>query len=203
MTNYQTQLSSYESADYSLGRKDRRERSREQLSVEAFLRSRASSNFITRFSDRVVNMSHVFTGILFALFILVLLVAIVVGTNVYRSLYQEGQNISDTRIATSLLYNTIRSVDSEDALEAREGPEGIALILNERAISGAYETRIYLYEGELVQEYTHVGAPFSPEDATGLVKTDTFDFLYRDGLLTITTSEGQTDIALRCASGGN
>lgn len=203
MTDYGTQLSSYETDQFSLSRKGKQEQSRAQQSAEAFLRSRSSKNFISRFSSQVFNMSHVFTGVLFGLFIVVLLIAIVIGTNVYRSLYDTGQEISSERIATSLLYNTIRAVDSVDALEEAIGPEGVALVLNEHAISGTYETRIYLYQGMLVQEYAHAGTAYNPEHATPLVETDTFAFSYRDGLLTVTTSQGQVDIAMRCATGGN
>lgn len=202
MTNYQTQLSSYENEDHSLGIKGMQVRSRAQQSVEAFMGNQASGNFITRFSRKLFNTSHVFTGILFALFIVVLLIAIVIGTNVYKSLYGSQHEIAQERIATSLLYNTIRTIDSIDALEIAAGPEGPALILNEYAIAGTYETRLYLYEGALVQEYAHDGSPFDPSQATRLIETDAFDFNYRDGLLTIMTSQGQTNIALRCAMGG-
>ena len=37
------------------------------------------------------DFGRVFTGILFALFVIALLIAILVGTGVYRALHQEGE----------------------------------------------------------------------------------------------------------------
>lgn len=199
MTNHLVQLSSYENAEYSFDRRRRQAQSYAQQSAEAFMNSRSSKNFISHFSHKVINASHIFTGVLFALFVVVLLIAIVIGTNIYKSLYQANGQISEERMATSLLFNTIKTADAQNALEIGRGPEGRALVLNECTSSGTYETRLYLYEGSLVQEYAYDGASYDPRRASPLIETERFDFDYRDGLLTITTDQGQINITFRCA----
>ena len=81
-------------------------------------------------------------------------------------------------------------------------PEGDALLLLEHLRSGTYETRIYLYQGHIVEEYAPEGKPYAPEKATQIMMSDNFSFDYEAGLLTITTDAGSTEVALRCAKGG-
>ena len=66
----------------------------------------------------------------------------------------------DTRLATGLIANSVRAADSVDAVGAGKGPEGRSLVLTERLDSGTFETRIYAYQGSIVEEYalTDAGA---------------------------------------------
>lgn len=146
---------------------------------------------------------RLFTGLLFALFVVVLLLALVAGTKVYSALTTMSAQGNDDRVAVSLLANTVRAQDAADAVGEGAGPEGPALVLTEHLASGAYETRIYLSGGWVVEEYSPADAPYRPQAATPLVATGDFSFTYGDGLLQIDTDRGTAVVALRCAEGGD
>lgn len=62
------------------------------------------------------DFGRVFTGILFALFVITLLMAILAGTNVYKALHQEGEVADNQRLSLTLLANDVRANDQIDAV---------------------------------------------------------------------------------------
>lgn len=146
--------------------------------------------------------SHAFTAVLFALFLLTLLMAILAGTNVYRALYDLRTDADNTRLSLNLVANTVRANDATNAVAVGQGPEGKSLVLVEHLDTGDYETRIYLNEGYIVEEYSLASAAYTPGRATKIAQSDSFDFTYADGLLTIMTSQGNVEVALRSTLGG-
>lgn len=184
----------------------------------------------TKGRSRTRDNAHLFTAVLFALFVVLLLMGILVGTNVYRSLYASGERTDATRLSTSYLANQVRANDQIDAVACAwvtdEGIylgiadedglawddnseehaqnsllQGPALVLRETLESGVYETRIYRYNNQLVQEYALADSPYNPEGATVVADTSRFEFRYEHGLVRITTDAGETCVALRTAGG--
>lgn len=177
------------------------------------------------------DFGRVFTGMLFALFVIVLLMAILAGTDVYRALYQEGEAADNQRLSLTLLANDVRANDqigsvarawvTEDTVSVEEVDadggalslaavaedadgrfiQGPALVLRETLPGGVYETRLYRYDGTIMEEYALADAPYEPEKATAIVASSVFDFSYQDGLLTIVTDAGEVSVALRTAGG--
>ena len=170
------------------------------------------------------DFGRVFTGILFALFVIALLIAILVGTGVYRALHQEGEVADYQRLALTLLANDVRANDQVGAVvrawvtdEAIEVEEAVAeaggamsLAAEVREVEGnkldgpalvLRETLLYRYDGVIMEEYTLADAPYEPGKATPIVRSSVFDFSYRDGLLTIVTDAGEASVALRSAGG--
>lgn len=150
-----------------------------------------------------ISSNRAFAAVLFGLFIVMLLISFLVGINVYQALNTMASGESIERLEQSFLANTIHSNDMYDAVLIGEGPEGAALVLRE-SIDGAegYETRIYAFNGSIMQEYALEESPYAPEKAITLFDSDLFDFSYENGLLTITTDNGSVDVALRSAEGG-
>ena len=157
---------------------------------------------IDRGARRTGEYGRVFTALLFALFVITLLLAIMAGTRVYSALSDMRSQTDQDRLAMGLLVNSVRSSDAIDAVSVGAGPEGRSLVLTERLANGTYETRIYLYRGQVVEEYSVAGTPYTPDKATPVVATGTFDFTYSQGLLTIVTDEGRAEVALRSVRGG-
>lgn len=176
------------------------------------------------------DFGRVFTGLLFALFVVALLMAILTGTGVYRVLHQQGEAADNQRLSLTLLANDVRANDQIDAVarawvtedavlmdmaeggalgpsqveaEALESNllEGSALVLRETLPSGVYETRLYRYDGTIMEEYALADAPYDPEKATPIVDSSVFDFTYENGLLTIVTDAGEASVALRSGGG--
>ena len=137
-----------------------------------------------------------FITLLFAVIALFLLLALLVGTSAYRAANDVRSSSDNTRLGLSLIANSIRATGVAD------GPEGLALVLTEHLGNGDYETRLYAYQGAIVEEYTRAGTAFTPEKAREIVRSSTFDFTYTDGLLTVHTDQGSTSVALRSVRGG-
>ena len=87
---------------------------------------------------------------------------------------------------------------AEDGRSLFQGP---ALVLRETLPSGVYETRLYRYDGTIMEEYALADAPYDPLKATAIVDSSVFAFSYEDGLLTIETDAGATAVALRSGGG--
>ena len=98
--------------------------------------------------------------------------------------------------------SNVRAADAVDAIGTGQGPEGRSLVLTERLDSGTFETRIYAYQGSIVEEYTLADAAYTPERATPIVNSELFAFTYENGLLTVDTDDGSVQIALRSVRGG-
>lgn len=148
------------------------------------------------------NFGRVFTALLFALFILALLIAIMVGTSLYRALVDVRDQADTSRLATGLIANSVRAADAVDAVGAGQGPEGSSLVLTERLENGTFETRIYEYQGSIVEEYALADAAYTPDKASHIVDSEHFSFDYDHGLLTVETDNGTVQVALRSAMGG-
>lgn len=146
--------------------------------------------------------THTFSVVLFTVFIATILITLMVGTRIYRQLAVQQQATDDARLSLNLIANSVRANDATDAIATGDGPEGSSLVLVERLESGTYETRIYLFEGTVYEEYAVSGTPYTPEKATAIADSETFGFTYKNGLLTITTDVGSMDVALRSVTGG-
>ena len=103
----------------------------------------------------------------------------------------------DLHMQSGLLTNIVHVNDAADAVERGTGPEGDALVRVERIESGTYETRVYLHDGAIVQEYAISGRPYNPDGAIEITSSSTFEFDIEGSLLTLTTDDGTFNIALR------
>ena len=149
------------------------------------------------------DREHLFTVALFFVFVAALLLALLMGTGVYRRIHAAGAASGEARLAGSLVANIVRSKDAEDSVRTEADPEGgDALVLTEHLKSGTFETRLYLHEGSLVEEYVPAGTPYDATNASVLATANRVDVELdsAEELVVVTTDEGTTEIALR--SGG-
>lgn len=140
--------------------------------------------------------------VLFALFVVALLLALVAGVGAYSTIVSEGDEISDSRFSHGLILNSVLASDSFDSVQIGCGPEGDALVLVEQTLAGTFETRIYKYKGEILQEYTLAGNAYDPDGATKLLDSATLDFTLDGSLLKVSTDEGLTEVAIRAGIRG-
>ena len=143
-----------------------------------------------------------FPALVLGAFFLALLLALVAGALVYKSISDSTAATNAARQGAGLVCNAIHANDAKGAIAVGEGPEGRSLVIVETLDSGTFETRFYLYQGSIVQEYSLAGAPYSPETASSVTESQQFDFSYSHGLLTVTTDQGTAEVALRSAGGG-
>lgn len=140
---------------------------------------------------------RVFAVILLALFLLALLGAVAFGTSVYQRLNERSTAAADARSPLGVIVNAARATDARGSVERGEGPEGDALVLVERLESGTYETRFFLCDGWLVEQYAVAGAPYGTDGATWLAETGSFSFELDDGVLTVGCDAGTARATLR------
>jgi hypothetical protein len=144
----------------------------------------------------------VFLMVLFAVFVAIDLIAIGSATITYRSLHDMQIANEQESLSLGPVQSAIRANDANSSIARGKGPEGDALVVVEVTDTGTYETRIYLHQGRLVEEYALQGAPYTPSKATDLGSSSSFSFTYDDGLLSISTDRSVAKVALRSVQGG-
>lgn len=143
------------------------------------------------------GLQRTFSVLLFAVFVVMDLLALVAGAHSFGSLIAMRSQNDQLIMTLGPITSTVRANDTSGGMETGKGPEGPSLVMVQSDAYGSYETRIYLYEGHIVQEYTLGGSPYTPQTATVLAESESFAFSYDKGLLTITTDAGEATIALR------
>lgn len=157
---------------------------------------------VTLHDDAPSLVRRMFPILLLCVFFAALLLALTVGVTVYKSTSDTQNRVNAQRESLGLITNAVRANDSTGAIATGEGPEGKSLVIVESLDSGTYETRLYAYEGRILQEYSLASSPYTPEKASVVADSNTFSFSYANGLLTVTTDQGTAEIALRYTQGG-
>lgn len=146
---------------------------------------------------RSTNAARTFSLALTAVFFVVLLFGIVVGVFLYRSVSDAQIRTDDVHMQAGLLANTVHMNDNAGAISRGQGPEGPALVMSETVGGAEYETRLYGYQGSIVQEYAIAGRPYDPSNANVLLESATFSFELDGSLLTLQTDGGALNVFIR------
>lgn len=150
--------------------------------------------------DQKQHSPYFLSASLMTLFFVALMGCLGAGAVIYRHAARTQLAANELHLQSGLVTNIIRSNDVAGALRTEEGPEGPALVLSRTLKSGTYETRLYLYKGQLLQEFTSAGRPLDPAGATPLLKTNYFAFAVDGDLVTFMTDAGIFEVCLRSSS---
>ena len=151
------------------------------------------------------RVNQAFAVALLALFLFALLGSVWVGTTVYQRLNARSEAAADARSPLGVIVNAARATDSTGSVERAVAPSGSeALVLVEHLDTGAYETRFWLEDGWVVEQYAVAGAPYDAESATRVSQSGTFWFEIEGSLLSVGCDAGVARVALRSegATGG-
>lgn len=96
---------------------------------------------------------------LFGLIVVALLLVLAAGVISFQSIRDDRTVANATRLDVSLVANAVRAADARGAVSVQEGPAGDALVITEHTAAGDFETRFFLDDGWLVEEYAVAGAP--------------------------------------------
>lgn len=145
--------------------------------------------------------AQVYPLLLFGIIVVSLLFLVTSGAGLYSGIVQAQARSRAARAALSYLSAKVQAADAAGAVQLGEGPAGAALLLQEQVGKELYETRIYLYDGALREEYAPAAAPLHPDTAEQIQPLGQFE-LTRVGprLLLVRTEYGQIHIALRSDS---
>lgn len=147
------------------------------------------------------RLSPLFAMALFTLMIGCIFSLIMLGSNLYSSIVTSQNRNNAMRASLSYLSTSVHAADMENAISIRSGPQGDALILTNT--ESGYETRIYLLNGQLVEELSPIGSDFITENAQPITSTQEFEPSFLSSqLLSIKTSAGTVRIALHSSQGG-
>ncbi|MCR5666848.1 MAG: DUF4860 domain-containing protein [Eubacterium sp.] len=142
--------------------------------------------------------------ILYGILIVALLVLTLAGCRLYKVFTNNRMANERERAVLSYLQGKVSSLDVAGAIMVEDGPQGDSdmLVLAEEGTD--YETRIFIYDGELMELFTQTSAPTDPDDAEVIAQEDCLKItLQSEGaLMQVTTSQGTACMAIRSAKGG-
>jgi hypothetical protein len=160
------------------------------------------ANTVALHDEAPSKSRKIFSPLMLTVFFVALLLALIAGVLVYQHVTNVQTQTNAEREGIGLICNVVRANDSHGCVKAGNGPEGTSLVVVQQLESGNYESRFYEYQGNIVEEYTLAGNPYTPEKATQVTESSTFQFTYSKGVLSITTDQGTAEVALRYMQGG-
>ncbi|MDO4854298.1 MAG: DUF4860 domain-containing protein [Coriobacteriia bacterium] len=175
----------------------------ETLATQKRLRALSSLGHLHLNEEKPFSPKRIFPSLVLGVFFIALMLALIAGVSVYSSISNSTAATNTARQGAGLIVNVVHANDAQGAIGVGQGPEGRSLVVTEKLDSGTYETRFYLYQGKVVQEYSIAGSAYTPENASEVIQSSKFDFSYKHGLLTVSTDQGTAETALRSIQGGN
>ena len=143
---------------------------------------------------------HHFGGLsallLLGVFAVCVLVVLLKGAEAYQRLNQRDRAAYDTRTAGQYITTKLRQADRLDCVAVARFGDGDALLLYEDTDGEQYVTRVYTYDGYLME--LHSGAKDEPDPATGerLLPLAELDIERHGGLVTVRWGEEDTQTAV-------
>lgn len=138
--------------------------------------------------------------LLFGVFAACVLVVLLSGADAYRRLTARDQASYDRRTCVQYLATRVRQADALEGVAVEEFGGGEALVLAD----GDFLTRVYCYEGYLMELYTDALSELGPEAGERVMALDGLELRLERGLLTaeVTDTEGgRSTIRLSLRSG--
>lgn len=141
--------------------------------------------------------------LLFGVFAACVLAVLLTGAGAYRRLTARDQASYERRTCAQYIATRVRQADCMDHVSVEQFSGVSALRLAEE---GGYVTRVYCYDGYLMELYAAEDAELTLEDGEKLMETAGLALSLKDGLLEIavTGPDGAEDrmcLSLRCGEG--
>lgn len=140
--------------------------------------------------------------LLFSVFAVCVTVVLLVGAEAYRRLLERDGAVHDRRTCMQYMATKVRQAEAPDlvAVEAFGGTDALVI-----ADSAGCVTRVYYYDGHIMELYTAADALLEPEAGERVMDAGGLELSLLDGLLTVTTvdTEGnRSTLRLSLRSGG-
>ena len=151
-----------------------------------------------RSADDAAATGRPFLLVLFGVFAIIMLLALLVGLQGYRAIAADRNGTDEQRLAYGSLVNTVMAFDSVNAFSVSEYEGNDVLSMTQRTPGGTYLMLLYVHDGMLMQQYSVANdATIAPDAAHPLFATDTFRISYENDLLTLSTDVVNPSIYLR------
>ena len=128
-----------------------------------------------------------------ALFMAGFLLIVIFGANIYKDTVESQNDNNNTRAILSSISSLSRSQSPGDIEVADDDTYGQILLVDEEGTD--YAQKIYIYDGNLVQELARRDAGVNPDDAQVIGETSKFEIDKKgDEMLIVSTDAGEVMI---------
>ena len=136
------------------------------------------------------NLDGLAALLLFAVFAASVMAVLLTGAKAYRGVTRRDQEAYNARTAVQYVAQRVRQADSlyGITLEDFEGVECLVLGQGE-----PYITRLYCYEGWLMELYCLAGESFSPEDGERIIEAQELKLSLDQGMLGVQVLTAQEE----------
>lgn len=136
------------------------------------------------------NLDGLAALLLFAVFAASVLAVLLTGAKAYRGVTRRDQEAYNARTAVQYVAQRVRQADSLYGVAVEEfgGVESLVLGQGEE-----YITRLYCYEGWLMELYCLAGEDFSPEDGERVVEAQELKLSLDRGMLGVQVLTAQEE----------
>lgn len=136
------------------------------------------------------NLDGLAALLLFAVFAASVMAVLLTGAKAYRGVTRRDQEAYNARTAVQYVAQRVRQADSlyGITLEDFDGVESLVLGQGE-----PYITRLYCYEGWLMELYCLAGESFSPEDGERIIEAQELKLSLDQGMLGVQVLTAQED----------
>lgn len=131
------------------------------------------------------NMGGILVLLVFAIFMVSILMVLLTGADVVQSLNQRDQASYSRRTAVQYLSTRIRQADRDGAVSVRSFAGQDALVLSETIDGATYETLVYCFDGYLRELFSELGLEQEPEFGEKILPADRFSVSDEGGFLLV------------------
>lgn len=131
---------------------------------------------------------------LFTVFAIAVLLVLLGGAGAYARLSENSRAGYDSRTAMQYVTTKIHQAPTTAAVSIARFGDSDALVITEKLPDADYSTRIYCYDGWLMELFAVAGDGFAPEDGERLLPMDSLalETLHTLTVITLTDSQGRT-----------
>lgn len=131
------------------------------------------------------SLPNLMVLLVFGSFAVCILLVLLTGGDLYRQLTQRHRDNFDKRTVCQYIATRVRQADRADAVTVEDFCGREALVIREEVGEKTYLTRIYCWDGALMELFTPETGQFSPEDGETLLAAADLDFALEDDTLQI------------------
>lgn len=131
--------------------------------------------------------------LLFSVFAACLAVVLLMGADAYRRLVKRDAAVFERCICMQYIATRVRQAEAPDKIKVETFGDGNALTLTDDT---GYITRVYYYNGHIMELYTDADTVLSPEAGEQVMEAGGLELLLENGMLTVTAidTEGELHI---------
>lgn len=136
------------------------------------------------------SISSVAALLVLAIFSIGILGVLLSGARVYKGLTEQGRNDYDSRTCLQYLSTKLSQSPAPESVSVRQFGDADALFISETIEDREYVTRIYCYNGWLMELFSVDSDGFAPEDGEKIIPLDSLTITQSGSLLTLLAADG-------------